>query len=72
MTTDYWLNGSSILRQKTGNDILDFFYDESGNVYGLNYNGTDYYYIRNGQNDIIGILDAAGTQIVKYSYDNPL
>ena len=36
------------------------------------YNGsslTPYYYHRNLQGDVIGIYDANGTQIVKYSYD---
>ncbi|PWL93868.1 MAG: hypothetical protein DBY08_04205 [Clostridiales bacterium] len=33
-------------------------------------NGTDkYYYIRNLQNDIVGILDSSGTQVVEYAYD---
>jgi RHS repeat-associated protein len=36
---------------------------------GENDNGANYYYIRNGQNDIIGILDSTGTQVVSYQYD---
>ncbi|SDM86625.1 RHS repeat-associated core domain-containing protein [Acetanaerobacterium elongatum] len=32
-------------------------------------NGTEYYYIRNGQNDITGILDTSGSEVVSYSYD---
>ena len=35
----------------------------------MNYNGANYYYIRYGQNDIIGILDSTGTQVVSYQYD---
>ena len=50
-----------------------YIYDESGMIGVLySYNGsslTPYYYHRNLQGDVIGIYDANGTQIVKYSYD---
>jgi RHS repeat-associated protein len=29
-----------------------------------------YYYVRNGQSDIIGILNSAGTSVVSYTYDS--
>ncbi len=31
--------------------------------------GEEYYYIKNGQNDIIGLLDSTGNQVVSYTYD---
>ncbi len=34
------------------------------------YNGTEYYYLKNIQGDIIGILDGSGTSVVEYSYDS--
>ena len=70
VTTEYFLGGSSLLTQVTGNTQLDFFYDDLGNAMGFIKNGTDkYYYIRNLQNDIVGILDSSGTQVVEYAYD---
>nr|WP_242847851.1 RHS repeat-associated core domain-containing protein [Fervidicella metallireducens] len=33
-------------------------------------NGAEYYYIRNAQGDIIGLLDGTGTQVVSYTYDS--
>ena len=48
----------------------DYYYDESGNVFGFKRGNSEYYYIRNGQGDIIGILDSSGTQIVSYVYDS--
>ena len=36
---------------------------------GFNYNGVEYLYKKNAQNDIIGICDINGEQIVKYYYD---
>ena len=49
---------------------LDFYYDEQGALLGFRYNGQDYWYIRNGQGDIAGILDSTGTQVVGYTYDS--
>ena len=49
---------------------LDFYYDQNSMLIGFMYNGQDYWYIRNGQNDIAGILDSTGTQVVSYTYDS--
>ena len=70
VTTDYYLNGSNIVTEIRGSDRLDYYYDEQGNLFGFKVNNaSEYYYIRNGQNDIIGILDSTGAQVVSYSYD---
>ena len=86
MWVDYYLNGSSILSQRVsaiglgfGSDPtpmpddprnMDFFYDESGNLFGFSSQGQEYFYLRNGQNDIVGILDSTGDLVVQYSYDS--
>ena len=67
--TEYVLNGSQILSMKKGKERLDFLYDENSSLMGLEYNGTRYYYIRNAQQDIIGIIDRTGKQVVSYQYD---
>ncbi len=36
----------------------------------MNLNGEEYYYIRNGQGDIIGLFDSDGTEVVRYYYDS--
>ena len=36
----------------------------------VNYNGTYYYYVRNGQNDIIRLIDGDNNTIVEYAYDS--
>ena len=70
VTTDYYLNGSNIVTEIKGSDRLDYYYDEQGNLFGFKVNNaSEYYYIRNGQNDIIGILDSTGAQVVSNSYD---
>ncbi|WP_084757225.1 RHS repeat-associated core domain-containing protein [Clostridium sp. DMHC 10] len=35
----------------------------------MNLNGNNYYYIRNAEGDIIGLIDGTGTQVVSYTYD---
>ncbi len=67
--TDYYLNGTTIIMQKTGDQCIWYTYDESGNLFGLRVGSSEYYYYRNGQGDIIGIIDGTGSIVVKYSYD---
>ena len=68
--TQYYLNGSTILTQITGDDRLDFFYDENGLLIGFSYNGEKYYYLRDPQNNIVSIFDSAGNLAVSYKYDS--
>ena len=35
----------------------------------MNLNGTEYYYLYNGQRDVIGLYDANGNVVVEYTYD---
>ncbi|MFA9397789.1 MAG: RHS repeat domain-containing protein [Clostridiaceae bacterium] len=36
----------------------------------MNLNGVEYYYVRNAQGDIIGLIDKNGNEVVTYSYDS--
>ncbi|MCI8361940.1 MAG: hypothetical protein HFJ41_02105 [Clostridia bacterium] len=68
--TNYYLDGTNVIYEKTGNNIICYTYDSNDNILGLNYNGIQYYYIKNAQNDVIGILDSNLNQIVSYVYDS--
>ena len=68
--TNYNYHGSALISQVTGNDTLLFSYDAAGNVAAVNFNGTYYYYVRNGQNDIIRLIDGDNNPIVEYAYDS--
>ncbi len=69
-TTEYFLNGTQILAQKTGSDVMWFFYDSQGQRIGLVYNDYVYYYVYNLQGDVIALARAATGQIVaRYAYD---
>ena len=66
--TEYVWDGSSLIGQKTGNNVLVYFYAADG-LAGFQYNGVNYYYLFNGQGDVIGILNRRGMLVAKYTYD---
>ena len=75
MTTNYTLNGKSIVHMTQGSNDLHFYYDAQGNPAMVRFKGTDYFYVYNLQNDVVAIVDTNGTQVVEYSYDawgNPI
>ena len=45
-------------------------YDSAGNPYAAGIGGTRYYFIRNLQGDVTGLIDADGNQVVEYQYDS--
>ena len=47
---------------------MRFTYDAVGPL-SVNYNGTEYFYLKNARGDVTGIVNAAGTQVVAYTYD---
>ena len=49
---------------------LEYMYDSAGNILSVVYNGCEYYYVKNLQGDIVGIIDESGTQVVTYTYDS--
>lgn len=70
VTTDFFLNGDRILAQKTGSDVLWFFYDSEGKRIGMVKNGVSYYYLYNLTGDVIGIMRASdGIVVATYDYD---
>ena len=68
-TTEFIYNGDILAGQKTGDDVLVFMYDNNGDPFGFICNGTEYYYIKNAQNDVTAIASADGTIIANYYYD---
>ena len=52
-----------------GIDQIYFTYDGDDQLASMNLNGEEYFYIRNIQGDIIGLVDEMGTEVVSYTYD---
>ena len=69
-TTEYYLEGSKVIYEKTGDKLSYYIYDENGQIIGMMYDYNRYYYIKNAQNDIVGILDSSLKQVVTYEYDS--
>ena len=69
VTTEYFYNGSILAGEKTGNNVIIYMYDNNGDIFGFTYNGTEYYYIKNAQNDVVAIADASGNVVVRYYYN---
>ena len=69
VTTTFSYNGSLLMAQTSPQKTLLFSYDANGDVISVNYNGTEYFYLRNGQNDVVGLMDGSGTRVVEYTYD---
>ena len=73
VTTTFSYNGSLLMAQVQGSGTSQvkqlFSYDANGDVVSVNYNGTEYFYLRNGQNDIVGLMDGSGNRVVEYTYD---
>ena len=58
----------------TGSTSLHFTYDDLGPM-SVTYNGAEYFYLKNAQGDVTGLVNNSGTQVVAYTYDawgNPL
>ena len=75
VTTNYTLNGNNIVHMTQGSNDLHFYYDAQGKPAMVRFNGTDYFYIYNLQNDAVAIVDTNGTQVIEYGYDawgNPI
>ena len=65
----YVLDGTKILKETWGNNVLIPLYDNEENVCGIEYNGTAYWFYKNLQGDIISIANADGDVIANYNYD---
>ena len=70
VTTTYYIAEGQLMGEyrSNGTDLV-YLYDENNQKYGLIYNGTYYYYIYNGQSDVIGLYDLAGNVVARYEYD---
>jgi len=65
----YVLEGTNILKETWGSNVLVPMYDNEESVCGIVYNGEPYCFRKNLQGDIISITDYLGLEVAKYSYD---
>ncbi len=66
--TEYEYLGGNLVQMEQGSNKLRFTYDALG-ASGVIFNGTNYYYEKNAQGDILGIVDTNRNFVVNYNYD---
>jgi len=69
VTTYYTLTNNNIAYQTDGTNNMYFRYNSDNTLIGFELNGTDYYYVKNFQGNIISILDSTSNDVVDYTYD---
>ena len=69
VATNYTLHGKNIVHMTKGNAELHFWYDAQNRPAIVEFNGTKYGYLYNLQGDVIGLIDSANTEVVRYTYD---
>ena len=68
-TTNYFLNGSTILAEQQYDKTIWYIYGSSGEILGFVCNGTPYYYLKNQQGDVIKVVNASMNVVASYTYD---
>lgn len=53
----------------SGGNSLHFWYDVQNRPAIVDFNGTKYAYILDLQGDVVGLKNASGTEVVRYTYD---
>ena len=64
-----WANGRQLATLTKSGATSSYSYDINVNRFGLEWEGTKYYYVFNGQRDVIGITDLRDRLAVSYTYD---
>lgn len=70
LITKYCYEDSKLILENKNGEILRYIYDEVSGLIGFIYNDEMYYYKKNNQNDIIGILNENLLEVVSYNYDS--
>ena len=65
----YALEGYKILSETWDENVLFTLYDNEDSICGIIYNNVPFYFQKNLQGDIIGIVDADAKLVAKYTYD---
>ncbi|MDO5809310.1 MAG: RHS repeat-associated core domain-containing protein [Lachnospiraceae bacterium] len=70
VTTEYRMAGSLLVSERTGDETIWYQYDSAASLVAMIIGGTRYNYVRNAQNDIVGLIDSTGKRVVYYKYDS--
>ena len=65
-TYNYHYLGDQLVEMAWGANRMHFTYDAVGPL-SVNFNGTEYFYLKNAQGDVTGLVDSTGTKVVAYT-----
>ena len=66
-TYNYHYLGDQLVEMAWGANRMHFTYDAVGPL-SVNFNGTEYFYLKNAQGDVTGLVDSTGAKVVAYTY----
>ena len=67
-TYNYHYLGDQLVEIAWGANRMHFTYDAVGPM-SVNFNGTEYFYLKNAQGDVTGLVDSTGEKVVFYTYN---
>ena len=66
---EYGWAGSLLVAEISDDYTIAWTYDAAGKMVGFTLDDTAYFYVRNLQGDVVGIIDADGELVARYTYD---
>jgi len=66
----YYLRDNRVILEINGPDVIYYIYNDESGLIGFKYNNSLYYYVKNLQKDIIGIIDCKYNLVANYTYDS--
>ena len=66
-TYNYHYLGDQLVEMAWGANRMHFTYDAVGPL-SVNFNGSEYFYLKNAQGDVTGLADSTGAKVVAYTY----
>ena len=64
-----WQHGRQLAGMSKTGQTIAYGYDSDGKRITKTVNGTEYFYAKNAQGDVTGLVNASGTRVVTYTYD---
>ena len=70
-TTEYFAPNGKILAEYTGTTLTCYLYDQNGLIEGMRRGGKTYYFLKNMEGDVLGLLEKdSGDVVARYTYDD--
>ena len=68
-TIEYYYSSDVLIAQYDGTEWIKFCYSADGEIVGFSYDNAPYYFVKNAQGNIVGILNRSAELVCTYEYD---